>query len=91
MGRGAGGKLGALGRPQSIFAGRVPAVAIGRLSVFRSAARTNTNVVLRARDAHKLAQAKRALEETCWSECGERNQIEPEPRPLTAKTGVRVP
>ena len=63
VGRGAGGKLGALGRPQSIFAGRVPAVAIGRLSVFRSAARANTNVVLRARDARKLAQAKRALED----------------------------
>jgi molybdopterin-biosynthesis enzyme MoeA-like protein len=27
---------------------------------------------------------------TCWSECGEHNQIA-EPRPLTAKTGVRVP
>jgi hypothetical protein len=26
----------------------------------------------------------------CWSECGERNQVV-EVRPLTAKTGVRVP
>jgi len=28
---------------------------------------------------------------TCWSERGEHNQNRREPRPLTAKTGVRVP
>jgi len=33
------------------------------LSVLRSTARPNTNVVLRARDAQKLAQAKREVEE----------------------------
>ena len=31
-----------------------------------------------------------ARSKTCWSECGEHNQVA-EARPLTAKTGVRVP
>ena len=39
-----------------------PGVAIRELSVLRSAARANTNVVLCARDAQKLAQAKREVE-----------------------------
>ena len=54
------------------------------LSVLRSAARPNTNVMLRARDAEKLALAKREIEEML-----ERRSRDP--RPLTAKTGVRVP
>ena len=48
----------------------------------------NTNVVLRARDTHKLAQAKRAvekgLERVPWAKSAEL-------RSLTAKTGVGVP
>ena len=48
----------------------------------------NTNVVRRARDAHKLAQAKRASRR-CWNECRGHNQAKL--RPFTAKTGVRVP
>ena len=48
----------------------------------------NTNVMLRARDVQKLAQAKRAVEDML--ERVRRAQSR-EPRPLTAKTGVRVP
>ena len=33
----------------------------------------NTNVVMRAREAPKLAQAN-AQSKTCWSECSEHNQ-----------------
>jgi hypothetical protein len=40
-----------------------PAVAIGSYPFFDPQHGPNTNVVLRARDAHKLAQAKRAVEE----------------------------
>jgi len=65
-----------------------PAVAIGSYPFFDPQHGPNTNVVLRARDAHKLAQAKRAARR-CWSECRGHNQAEL--RPLTAKTGVRVP
>ena len=48
-----------------------------------------TNVVLRGRDAQKLAQAKRAVEDML--ERVRRAQSKYEARPLTAKTGVRVP
>jgi hypothetical protein len=40
-----------------------PAVAIGSYPFFDPQHGANTNVVLRARDAQKLAQAKRAVEE----------------------------
>jgi hypothetical protein len=40
-----------------------PAVAIGSYPFFDPRHGPNTKVVLRARDAHKLAQAKRAVEE----------------------------
>ena len=46
------------------------------------------NEVRRARDVQMLAHAKRAIEEMLERV---RNQKAPEPRPLTAKTGVRVP
>ena len=65
-----------------------PAIAIGSYPFFGPQHGPNTNVILRARDAQKLAQNARSR--TCWSECGKHNQAG-EPRPLTAKTGVRVP
>lgn len=40
-----------------------PAVAIGSYPFFDPQHGPNTNVVPRARDAHKIAQAKRAVEE----------------------------
>jgi molybdopterin-biosynthesis enzyme MoeA-like protein len=40
---------------------------------------------------HKSSPLQNARSRTCWSECGEHNRIAPELRPLTAKTGVRVP
>jgi hypothetical protein len=43
-----------------------PGVAIGSYPFFDPQHGPNTNVVLRARDAPKLAQAER--ERTCWSE-----------------------
>jgi molybdopterin-biosynthesis enzyme MoeA-like protein len=64
-----------------------PAVTIGSYPFFDPQHGPNTNVVLRARDAPKLAQAKREVEEMLESE---HNRIV-EPRPLTAKTGARVP
>ena len=66
-----------------------PAVAIGSYPFFDPQHGPNTNVVLRARDAQKLALAKRAVEDML-GECGKHNQVG-EHRPLTAKTGVRVP
>jgi ABC-type molybdate transport system substrate-binding protein len=39
--------------------------------------------------ANKRIEFSNARSRTCWSECSEHNQIAPEPRPLTAKTGVR--
>jgi hypothetical protein len=62
-----------------------PAVAIGSSPFFNP---QQQECGARARDAEKLAQAKRAIE-TCWSG-GKHSQIA-ERRPLTAKTGVRVP
>jgi hypothetical protein len=50
----------------------------------------NTNVVMRAREAPKLAQAKRAIEDMLERVQRAQSSIG-EPRPLTAKTGVRVP
>jgi molybdenum cofactor synthesis domain-containing protein len=47
-----------------------PAVAIGSYPFFDPQHGANTNVVLRARDAQKLALAKCAVEDTCWSEYG---------------------
>ena len=67
-----------------------PGVAIGSYPFFDPQHGPNTNVVLRARDAQKLAQAKRAVEEML-ERVRRGHQIAAEPRPLTAKTGVRVP
>jgi molybdopterin-biosynthesis enzyme MoeA-like protein len=67
-----------------------PGVAIGNYPFFDPQHGPNTNVVLRARDAQKLARPN-VRSRRCWSECGEHNRIAREPRPLTAKTGVRVP
>jgi hypothetical protein len=64
-----------------------PEVAIGSYPFFDPQNGPNMNVVLRARDPQKLAFATRSR--TCWSECGEHKSSEL--RPLTAKTGVRVP
>jgi len=48
------------------------------------------NVVMRAREAPKLAQAKRAIEDMLERVQRAQSSIG-EPRSLTAKTGVRVP
>jgi hypothetical protein len=67
-----------------------PEVAIGSYPFFDPQHGANTNVVLRAREAPKLAQAKRAIEDML--ERVQRAQSSMgEPRPLMAKTGVRVP
>ena len=39
---------------------------------------------------HRSSLLPNARSKTCWSECGEHNQVA-EARPLTAKTWVRVP
>ena len=49
---------------QGDHAGRNPEVAIGSYPFFDPQHGPNTHVVLRARDAQKLAQARRAVEET---------------------------
>ena len=54
---------GDIGRQLSEIAKAHPAVAIGSYPFFDPQHGLNTNVVLRARDAQKLAQAKRAVEE----------------------------
>jgi molybdopterin-biosynthesis enzyme MoeA-like protein len=65
-----------------------PEVAISSQPFFDPQHGPNRNVVLHARDAHKLVLAKRAIEEML--ERVRRAQSH-EVRPLTAKTGVRVP
>src|SRR5262245_19599046 len=50
----------------------------------------NTNVVMRAREAPKLAQAKRAIEDMLERVQRAQSTIG-EPRPLTAKTGAPSP
>ena len=67
-----------------------PGVAIGSYPFFDPRHGPNTNVVLRARAMYRSSRRPNARSRTCWSECGEHNQVA-EPRPLTAKTGVRVP
>jgi molybdopterin-biosynthesis enzyme MoeA-like protein len=62
-----------------------PEVAIGSYPFFDPQHRPNTNVVLRAA-MHRSSRLQNARSRTCWSECGEHNQIAPEPRPLTAKS-----
>ena len=54
---------GDIGRQLSEIAKANPEVAIGSYPFFDPQHGPNTNVVLRARDAQKLAQAKRAVEE----------------------------
>ena len=66
-----------------------PEVAIGSYPFFDAQHGPNTNVVLRAR-LHISSRRPNARSRRCWNECGKHNQIV-EPRPLTAKTGVRVP
>jgi hypothetical protein len=64
-----------------------PAVAIGSYPFFDPQHGPNTNVVPRARDAHKLAQAKRAvevLERVPWAQSSGTSLSQ-------GKTGVRVP
>src|SRR5262245_42143554 len=67
-----------------------PAVAIGSSPSFNPQHGPNTNVVLRARAMYRSSRRPNARSRTCGSECGEHNQVA-EARPLTAKTGVRVP
>ena len=55
--------LGATSKQLSEIAKAHPAVAIGSSPSFDPQHGLNTNVVLRARDAQKLAQAKRAVED----------------------------
>ena len=50
-----------------------PAIAIGSYPFFDPQHGPNTNVILRARDAQKLAQNARSR--TCWSESGKHNQV----------------
>ena len=50
-----------------------PDVAIGSYPFFDPQHGPNTNVILRARDAQKLAQNARSR--TCWSESGKHNQV----------------
>jgi molybdopterin-biosynthesis enzyme MoeA-like protein len=65
-----------------------PEVAIGSYPFFDPQRGPNTNVVLRARDVEKLAQAKREVGEML--ERVRRAQSKnAEPRPLTAKQGSR--
>ncbi len=54
---------GDIGAQLSEIAKANPKVVIGSYPFFDLQHGPNTNVVLRARDAHKLAQAKRAVEE----------------------------
>src|SRR5262249_87159 len=77
-----GSQLGALGKGN-------PGVGIGSYPFFDPQHGPNTNVVLRARE-YRSSRRPNARSRTCWSECGEHNQVA-EARPLTAKTGVRVP
>ena len=67
-----------------------PEVAIGSYPYFDRQHRANTNVVLRACDAQKLALAKRAVE-GMLERVRRAHQRARELRPLTAKIGVRVP
>jgi len=55
--------LGATSKQLSEIAKAHPAVAIGSSPSFDPQHGANTNVVLRASDAQKLAQAKRAVED----------------------------
>ena len=54
---------GDIGMQLSEIAKANPGVAIGSYPFFDPQHGPNANVVLRARDAHKLAQAKRAVED----------------------------
>jgi hypothetical protein len=65
-----------------------PAVAVGSYPFFDPQHGPNTNVVLRARDAHKLAQAKRAVEKGAGASAVGKIKLN---FALSAKTGVRVP
>jgi hypothetical protein len=65
-----------------------PAVAIGSSPFFDPQHGPNTNVMLRAPDARKLTQAKGTVDDML---ARVRSTVKSEPRPLTAKTEVRVP
>jgi len=81
---------GDIGIQLSEIAKANPGVAIGSYPFFDPQHGANTNVVLRARDAQKLTQAKREIE-GMLERGSSAIKIALEPRPLTAKTGVRVP
>jgi molybdopterin-biosynthesis enzyme MoeA-like protein len=67
-----------------------PAIAIGSYPFFdRSTGPTRMWCCAPA--MHRSSRRRNARSRRCWSECGEHNQRASEPRPLTAKTGVRVP
>ena len=59
----AGPREGDIGMQLGEIAKANPAVAIGSYPFFDPQRGPNTNVVLRARDAQELAQAKRAVED----------------------------
>ena len=65
-----------------------PAVAIGSYPFFDPRHGPNTKVTLRAA-MHISSRKPNVRSRRCWSECRGHNQAEL--RPLTAKTGVRVP
>ena len=65
-----------------------PAVAIAICSSIRSTGPIRKSSCAPA--MHRSLRLQNARSRTCWSECGKHNQVG-EPRPLTAKTGVRVP
>jgi hypothetical protein len=66
-----------------------PEVAIGSYP-FSISSTGPTRMWCCAPAMHRSSLLPNARSKTCWSECGEHNQVA-EARPLTAKTGVRVP
>jgi molybdopterin-biosynthesis enzyme MoeA-like protein len=80
---------GDIGMQLSEIAKANPEVAIGSYPFFDPQHGPSTYVVL-APAMHRSSRRPSARSRRCWSECGEHNRIA-EPRPLTAKTGVRVP
>jgi hypothetical protein len=78
------GDIGMLRSPRPI-----PGLRSGAIrSSIRSTGPTRT--LCYAPAMHRSSRRPNARSRRCWGECGEHNRIA-EPRPLTAKTGVRVP
>ena len=67
-----------------------PGVAIGSYPFF-DPQHGPTRMWCCAPAMHRNSRRPNVQSRRCWSECGEHDQIAREPRPLTAKTGVRVP